>query len=105
MKSTITRNRIALTLTILGLVAMVLALFGPQLRSAVATIWELGDVFAGVSNGNYLVYSNSGAPKGTINNGTGGFTTGCAFNTSTTQLYTTDFSGGRVVKFADADPH
>src|SRR5205085_8515015 len=99
------RKSIASTLTILGVVAMVLALFGPQLRSAVATIWELGDVFAGVSNGNYLVYSSSGVSKGSINNGTGGYTTGCAFNTPTTQLYTTDFSGGRIVKFADADPH
>ena len=105
MKSTITRNRIALTLTTLGVVAMVLALFGPQLRSAVATIWEFGDVFAGISSGNYNVYSNAGVFKQTINNGTSGYTTGCAYNSSATQLYTTDFSGGRVVKFADADPH
>src|SRR2546423_1841291 len=105
MKRRTARNRIALLMTTLGLVAMVLALFGPQLRSAVAIIWDLGDLFAGVSGGSYKVYSNAGSFKQTISNGTGGYTTGCAFNSSATQLYTTDFSGGRVVKYADADPH
>ncbi|PYK29421.1 MAG: hypothetical protein DME57_10330, partial [Verrucomicrobia bacterium] len=80
MKISIMRNRIALTLMVLGVVTMILSLFGPQLWSAVGTIWESGDVFAGVSSGNYLVYSNSGAFKQTINNGTTGYTTGCAFN-------------------------
>jgi hypothetical protein len=68
-------------------------------------IWVLGDVFAGVESGNYQVYDNAGTLKETINNGLGGFTTGCQFNPPLTQLYTTAFGSGQLVKFADADPH
>ena len=70
-----------------------------------SAIWVLGDLFAGVAGGNYQVYDNAGTFKETINNAIGGFTTGCQFNPTLTQLYTTAFGSGQLVKFADADPH
>ena len=72
---------------------------------ATSAIWVLGDVFAGVAGGNYQVYDNAGTFKETINNAINGFTTGCQFNPPLTQLYTTAFGSGQLVKFADADPH
>jgi hypothetical protein len=72
---------------------------------APSAIWVLGDVFAGVESGNYQVYTNAGTLKETINNAFNGFTTGCQFNPLLTQLYTTAFGSGQLVKFADADPH
>lgn len=70
--------------------------------------WVVGDVFAGVGNGQYKVYSNDGTFKETIDNGLGGNlteTTGCAFNLTRDKLYTTDFDLTKVVVFADAHPH
>ncbi len=99
------RKTLALTLTTIGTVVLVLTLFAPQLRPALLAVWTLGDVFAGVESGNYQVYSNSGTFKETINNSFNGFTTGCQFNPTLTQLYTTAFGSGQLVKFADADPH
>ena len=69
------------------------------------TTWNVGDVFAGVANGSYNVYSNNGAFKETISDGSGGFTTGCSFNPSLDKLYTTSFSVSRVVVYDDPIPH
>jgi uncharacterized repeat protein (TIGR01451 family) len=70
-----------------------------------ATTWNVGDVFAGVANGSYNVYSNSGTFKETISDGSGGFTTGCSFNPSLDKLYTTSFSASKVVVYDNASPH
>ncbi len=68
--------------------------------------WNAGDIFVGVGNGSYQIYSNAGVFKETINDGIGGlFTTGCAFNPALSKLYTTDFGATKVVVFDDAVPH
>src|SRR6266571_6169848 len=67
--------------------------------------WVKGDVFVGVGNGSYQVYSNSGDLKETISDGLGGFTAGCAFNPTLDKLYTTDFSSRMVVVYDNAPPH
>ncbi len=69
-----------------------------------ATAWNVGDVFLGVSGGSYQVRDNAGALKETINDGLGGFTTGCAFDAAG-DLYTTNFSNTKVVKYDDVSPH
>ena len=70
-----------------------------------ATTWNVGDVFAGIASGSYNVYSNSGAFKETISDGSGGFTTGCSFNPSLDKLYTTNFSASKVVVYDNTSPH
>jgi hypothetical protein len=94
-------------------VALAWAALIPLTAQAVTT-WQVGDVFAGVGNGNYNVYNNSGTFKETINQGTAfggqpqnstGFTTGCAFNPPQDHLYTTNFSTSNVVRFQDPSPH
>jgi hypothetical protein len=70
-----------------------------------ANVWNIGDVFAGVFDGNYNVYDNNGVSKETINNGLGGETTGCAFNGDKSKLYTTSFSATKVVVFDVTPPH
>jgi uncharacterized repeat protein (TIGR01451 family) len=70
-----------------------------------ATTWNVGDVFAGIASGSYKVYSNSGAFKETISDGSGGFTTGCSFNPSLDKLYTTNFSASKVVVYDNTSPH
>ncbi len=69
---------------------------------AYASTWNNGDVFAGVSSGNYQVYDNSGVFKETVNAGSG-FTTGCALD-SAGNLFGTYFSNSLVQKF-DATTH
>ena len=70
-----------------------------------ATDWNVGDIFAGVSNGQYTVYDNGGTFKETLSDGLGGFTTGCAFNPALDKLYTTNFSTSNVVVYDNASPH
>jgi len=74
-----------------------------------ASTWQIGDVFAGVESGDYKVYDNAGTFKETISHPTfSGFTTGCAFNDVAfggPDLYTTYFSAGSVVRYANAHPH
>ena len=76
---------------------------------AEASTWQIGDVFAGVSDGDYQVYDNLGTFKETISHPTlNGFTTGCAFNDVAfggPDLYTTYFSADMVVRYANAHPH
>ncbi|MDQ6829919.1 MAG: SMP-30/gluconolactonase/LRE family protein [Gemmatimonadota bacterium] len=67
--------------------------------------WNIGDVFAGVSNGKYNVYDNAGNFKQTIDQGGPFFTTGCSFNNTLDKLYTTNFSASRIIVFRDAQPH
>jgi len=85
--------------------ALTLGVFVLAAPAAHASTWDKGDVFAGVGGGSYQVYSNAGALKETINDGLGGFTTGCAFNPALDKLYTTDFSTGQVAVFDNAHPH
>lgn len=84
---------------------LALCAFALSVSPAQAAVWNLGDVFAAVGGGKYNVYSGAGVFKETIDIGTGGFTTGCAFNATRTKIYTTDFSAGKVVVFDAADPH
>jgi hypothetical protein len=90
------------------MVAAVLAGVGVSLQGM--TAWNTGDVFVAIGGGQYRVYSNSGVLKETIQqkdlSGTDftGFTTGCAFD-SNGDLYTTNFSNTKVIKFAGPSPH
>jgi hypothetical protein len=77
------------------------ALAGP----AMASDWEEGDVFVGISDGTYQVYDNNGTYKESISSGLGGFTTGCAFDPTLAMLYTTDFSDSIVTVYDDVHPH
>jgi N-acetylneuraminic acid mutarotase len=70
-----------------------------------STTWNIGDVFAGVNNGSYNVYDESGVFKETISDGLGSTTTGCAFNPPLDRLYTTNFGLTKVVAHDDASPH
>ena len=93
------------TATLLAVIAGLVAAAAVLAGSAVAaTTWQIGDVFAGVANGQYNVYSNSGAFKETISSGSS-FTTGCSFNPALDKLYTTSFGNGNVVVYDDASPH
>src|SRR5882762_5590738 len=82
-----------------------LVLLGGLQNSAAAQSWTIGDVFAGVGNGQYQVYSNMGALKETITQPVTGFTTGCAFNAPATGLYTTNFTNTKVFVFDTSIPH
>src|SRR3989344_9264919 len=98
---TIDRIFTALTVVLLPVFMLVAAVTTSQ----AATIWNVGDVFAGVAGGSYNVYDNSGVFKETITDGLGGFTTGCAFNNDLSKLYTTNFSNTKVVVYDDPSPH
>jgi cysteine-rich repeat protein len=67
--------------------------------------WSVGDVFAGVGDGKYNVFSNTGVFKETISHSLGGYTAGCAFNRDRSKLYTAAFSADSVVVFDAAHPH
>ncbi|MGH2724511.1 MAG: hypothetical protein ACRDI0_09670 [Actinomycetota bacterium] len=74
--------------------------------ASASTTWNIGDVFVGVANGSYNVYTNDGTFKETISDGSeGGFTTGCSFNPDLSQLYTTSFSAGTMPVYQNASPH
>jgi uncharacterized repeat protein (TIGR01451 family) len=77
---------------------------------AKASDWVTGDVFAGLANGSYNVYDNSGVFKENIDQGLGGgFATGCAFeptqDPNPQNLWTTNFGNSTIVEFAEAHPH
>ncbi|HEX9635688.1 MAG TPA: hypothetical protein VGB34_09440 [Candidatus Limnocylindria bacterium] len=90
--------------SILMALALVSSLFTAAPAQA-STAWNLGDLFAGIADGQYNVYDNAGTFKETISDGQGGFTTGCAFNPTLDKLYTTNFSAGNVVVYNDPSPH
>jgi hypothetical protein len=99
-----TRRRAWQVLLVLPVIAAGFA--NPMRVSAAPTVWNAGDVFAGVGNGSYKVYDNTGVFKETIANGTGStFTAGCAFNPAVTKLYGTDFTADKVPVFDNAVPH
>ena len=90
--------------------------------AAHASEWQRGDVSAAIGNGQYQVYrqtvngkfttyslietltDGSGTVSGEHGSGGNGYTTGCAFD-STSHLYTTNFSNTKVYKFSIPDPH
>jgi hypothetical protein len=90
------------TFTVMAVVTLLVAC---HIALQATTTWNLGDVFVGVSNGQYQVYDNHGVFKETIADGLGGFTTGCAFNPLLTRLYTTNFGHTKVVVYDDLPPH
>lgn len=96
-------SKIISVMTMLALLAGLLAPLSQPARAA--TVWNLGDVFAGINGGQYQVYTNAGVLKETISDGLGGFTTGCAFNGAQDKLYTTNFGNTKVVVYNDASPH
>ena len=65
---------------------------------AQAVTFDVGDIFASVASGNVQHYRADGTFLETLNIGTGGYTTGMAFD-STGNLYVTGFSVGTVAKF------
>ena len=92
------RSRIAGGLVALG-AALLLA------PGAQAAPWVDGDVFTGVSNGTYKVYTPAGVQKDQVNDpASNGYTTGCAFNEAG-DLYGTGFSTSSVPRWSGADPH
>lgn len=67
--------------------------------------WLSGYVFAGIGSSSYGVYDNDGNLLETITSGLGSTeTTGGAFDASG-DLWTTEFSGSRLVKYSGTDPH
>ena len=103
------RSKLALTLVALVIVAaaFVIPLSGHIARSYAASSipWNTGDVFVGVSNGQYNIYDNTGVLKDSVNDGQGGYTTGCAFNGGLDKLYTTNFTNTKVEVYDNAVPH
>ena len=96
-------RKLAVVATTFTLVATFMSFNAP---ASAATVWNLGDVFAGIGGGKYNVYDNTGVFKETIDQAIGsGETTGCAFNPAKTKLYTTNFQNDMVAVFDDADPH
>ena len=90
--------------TRLRLIGALVAL-GSMFGAATASPFLVGDIFASTGNGNIQIYSKTGTFKETLNNGSGGFTTGSAFD-SAGNLYVTNFGNNSVSKFAGpGDPH
>ena len=87
--------------SILALAAVVLAL-APA--AAVAYDWQNGDVFVGLSSGQYNVYDNAGTLHETINQTASGFAADCAFDRAGV-LFTTAFSRDTLVRFLSPAPH
>jgi hypothetical protein len=78
---------------------------GANQPARAVTPWVAGDVFAGVGNGRYQVYDNTGLFKEEISDGLDGATAGCAFNPSLTRLYTTNFRHTKVFVYDEPSPH
>jgi hypothetical protein len=98
-----TRKKGRMTRRVACLAAVVLAAL-LSATAAFAATWNTGDIFVGVSSGNYNVYSNTGVFKETVNAGSS-FTTGCAFNNDQSQLFGTYFGNGNLEAFATPHPH
>ncbi len=103
-----------------GSLPLLMALFS---ICAGASEWQRGDVFVGIGAGQYQLWRQTGTGDGgpiytlveTITDGSGtvsgengsggnGYTTGCAFD-STSHLYSTNFTNVKVYKFGIPDPH
>jgi hypothetical protein len=99
-------RKLAVAATTLTLVATFMSFSALSAPASASTVWNAGDVFAGVGGGKYNVYDNAGTFKETIDQAIGsGETTGCAFNPARTKLYTTNFQNDMVAVFDDTDPH
>jgi len=84
--------------------ALLLALLSLPAPAQSAT-FAVGDIFASTASGNVEHLNSSGTLLETLNNGSGGFTTGSAFDTSG-NFYLTNFSSNSVSVFAGpGDPH
>ncbi|MCK4827817.1 hypothetical protein KA005_69455 [bacterium] len=83
---------------ILGIIGIFIALTALSATVAAALPFQVGDVFASVSNGQVQHYDKNGILLETLDTGLGGFTTGMAFD-SNGNLYVTNFNMGDVVKF------
>lgn len=70
--------------------------YAPPRASAI--LYQTGDVFASVGNGNVNHFNSAGTLLETLNIGASGFTTGSAFD-GAGNLYVTGFSVNRVAKF------
>lgn len=68
------------------------------MNPAQAVLFQTGDVFAAVGNGDIDHYTPGGVFIETLNIGAGGFTTGMAFD-GAGNLFATGFSAGTVAKF------
>jgi hypothetical protein len=90
---------------VLAVVVLASVLAATSQPAGATTAWNVGDVFAAVSNGQYKVFDGGGAFKETLDDGMGGFTTGCSFNPALDRLYTTNFTASRVVAYDNASPH
>src|SRR5689334_12540617 len=69
--------------------------------------WRNGDVFVGLSTGQYNVYDNGGTLHETINQtttGAGNFAVDCAFDRASV-LHTTAFAQNTIVRFLNPAPH
>jgi hypothetical protein len=87
------------------MVTAVLLGIGGAVGVAQADPFQVGDIFASTSGGNIQHRNSAGVLLETLNNGSGGFTTGSAFD-SAGNLYLTNFSSNTVTRFAGpGDPH
>src|SRR5258705_13912575 len=80
-------------------IAVIMSLVRPSVTAA--QTFQGGDVFVSVSNGQVNWYRPAGAslsPGKTLNKGTGGFTTGMAFDAAH-RLYVTSYSTGQIFRF------
>jgi len=74
--------------------------------NAGAQDWVNGDVFVGVANGQYNVYSNAGVYKQTLtNNSASGYTLGCGFTPDMSKLYTLNNDNEAVEVYDGNPPH
>src|SRR5690242_1629260 len=88
-----------------ALVGVVLSLAVPVAASAYD--WRNGDVFVGLSTGQYNVYDNGGTLHETISQtttGAGNFAVDCAFDRASV-LHTTAFAQNTIVRFLAPAPH
>jgi hypothetical protein len=82
-----------------------------ELLSAEATIestvpWVIGDVFAGIWERQYNIFSNAGTHKDYIPPiGGQGYTAGCAFNADRSKLYSAFFQRHGIRVYDAAPPH
>lgn len=81
-----------------GLVILAAGLLLGSISNAHAVAFLSGDIFASVASGNVQHYRADGSYLETLNIGTGGYTTGMAFDAAG-NLYVTGFSAGTVAKF------
>jgi sugar lactone lactonase YvrE len=88
-------------------VLAVALLFAVAAGTASAYEWQNGDVFVGLSTGQYNVYDNSGISQDQItqtNTGPSDFAVDCAFDRSGV-LHTTAFAFNTIVRFRGPAPH